>query len=140
MIVIIGCVSLKLDRTLRPRALRAEARARLASDPLAHRKARAHAIPPTNVRIASLVPRDTSLPGWGAVRRRTVRLEDVRRSSTVAVRRPSRNVVADANSRENAPYVLELLRLRGGSHHVADVTPIDAPPSHAPVMAEAVSH
>ena len=30
---------------------------------LAHRKARAHAVPPSNVRVASLVPRDTSLPG-----------------------------------------------------------------------------
>jgi uncharacterized membrane protein len=29
----------------------------------AHRSARAHAVPPSNVRIASLVPRDTSLPG-----------------------------------------------------------------------------
>ena len=30
---------------------------------LAHRKARAHAVPPSDVRVASLVPRDTSLPG-----------------------------------------------------------------------------
>ncbi len=30
---------------------------------LAHRKARAHAVPPSEVRVASLVPRDTSLPG-----------------------------------------------------------------------------
>ena len=30
---------------------------------LAHRKARAHALPPANVRVASLVRRDTSLPG-----------------------------------------------------------------------------
>lgn len=30
---------------------------------LAHRSARAHAVPPSDVRIASLVPRDTSLPG-----------------------------------------------------------------------------
>ena len=30
---------------------------------LAHRKARVHAIPPSDVRVASLVPRDTSLPG-----------------------------------------------------------------------------
>jgi hypothetical protein len=30
---------------------------------LAHRKARAYAIPPSDVRVASLVPRDTSLPG-----------------------------------------------------------------------------
>jgi uncharacterized membrane protein len=30
---------------------------------LAHRKARAHAVPPSDVRIASLVTRDTSLPG-----------------------------------------------------------------------------
>ena len=29
----------------------------------AHRKARAHAVPPSDVRVASLVPRDTSLPG-----------------------------------------------------------------------------
>ena len=29
----------------------------------AHRKARAHAVPPSEVRVASLVPRDTSLPG-----------------------------------------------------------------------------
>ena len=29
----------------------------------AHRKARAYAIPPSDVRVASLVPRDTSLPG-----------------------------------------------------------------------------
>ena len=29
----------------------------------AHRKARAHAAPPSDVRVASLVPRDTSLPG-----------------------------------------------------------------------------
>jgi len=30
---------------------------------LAHRRARAHAVPPSDVRVASLVPRDTSLPG-----------------------------------------------------------------------------
>lgn len=30
---------------------------------LAHRNARAHAVPPSDVRVASLVPRDTSLPG-----------------------------------------------------------------------------
>jgi uncharacterized membrane protein len=30
---------------------------------LAHRQARAHAVPPSDVRVASLVPRDTSLPG-----------------------------------------------------------------------------
>jgi uncharacterized membrane protein len=30
---------------------------------LAHRRARAYAIPPSDVRVASLVPRDTSLPG-----------------------------------------------------------------------------
>jgi len=30
---------------------------------LAHRKARAHAVPPSDVRVASLVPRDSSLPG-----------------------------------------------------------------------------
>jgi uncharacterized membrane protein len=30
---------------------------------LAHRTARAHAVPPSGVRVASLVPRDTSLPG-----------------------------------------------------------------------------
>ena len=30
---------------------------------LAHRKARAHAVAPSDVRVASLVPRDTSLPG-----------------------------------------------------------------------------
>jgi uncharacterized membrane protein len=30
---------------------------------LAHPKARAHAVPPSDVRVASLVPRDTSLPG-----------------------------------------------------------------------------
>lgn len=30
---------------------------------LAHRRARAHALPPSDVRVASLVPRDTSLPG-----------------------------------------------------------------------------
>ena len=30
---------------------------------LAHRRARAHAVPPSGVRVASLVPRDTSLPG-----------------------------------------------------------------------------
>jgi uncharacterized membrane protein len=30
---------------------------------LAHQKARAHAAPPSEVRVASLVPRDTSLPG-----------------------------------------------------------------------------
>lgn len=30
---------------------------------VAHRKARAHAVPPSDVRVASLVPRDTSLPG-----------------------------------------------------------------------------
>jgi hypothetical protein len=30
---------------------------------LAHRTARAHAVPPSDVRVASLVPRDTSLPG-----------------------------------------------------------------------------
>jgi hypothetical protein len=30
---------------------------------LAHRRARAHAVPPSHVRVASLVPRDTSLPG-----------------------------------------------------------------------------
>ena len=29
----------------------------------AHRKVRAHAVPPSDVRVASLVPRDTSLPG-----------------------------------------------------------------------------
>ena len=29
----------------------------------AHRKARAHAVPPSDVRVASLVPRDSSLPG-----------------------------------------------------------------------------
>lgn len=29
----------------------------------AHRKARAHAVPPSDVRVASLAPRDTSLPG-----------------------------------------------------------------------------
>jgi len=30
---------------------------------LAHRRARPHAVPPSDVRVASLVPRDTSLPG-----------------------------------------------------------------------------
>jgi uncharacterized membrane protein len=30
---------------------------------VAHRKARAHAVPPSDVRVASLVPRDRSLPG-----------------------------------------------------------------------------
>jgi uncharacterized membrane protein len=34
---------------------------------LAHRKARAHAVPPSAVRVASLVPRDTSLPGGALV-------------------------------------------------------------------------
>jgi uncharacterized membrane protein len=33
----------------------------------AHRKARAHAVPPSDVRVASLVPRDTSLPGGALV-------------------------------------------------------------------------
>ena len=34
---------------------------------LAHRKTRAHAVPPSAVRVASLVPRDTSLPGGALV-------------------------------------------------------------------------
>ncbi|HEU4691509.1 MAG TPA: hypothetical protein VFS23_24265, partial [Vicinamibacterales bacterium] len=33
----------------------------------AHRRARAHAVPLSNVRVASLVPRDTSLPGGALV-------------------------------------------------------------------------